>query len=56
VIFLWYITTSDVDSVERWCGYKTQTAHSEQKVYVHDYMESDWVLCCRQTFKWCQNE
>jgi hypothetical protein len=25
VIFLWYITTSDVDSVERLCAHKTDT-------------------------------
>jgi hypothetical protein len=54
VVFLWYIIMSDVDSVERWYGDKTETANSEQKVYVHDYMESDWVLYCRQTSKWYQ--
>jgi hypothetical protein len=26
------------------------------KVYADDSMESDWVLCCRQTFKYYQNE
>jgi uncharacterized protein involved in type VI secretion and phage assembly len=54
--FLWYITTSDVDSVERWCDHKTETANSEQTVYVYDYMESDCVLCCQKASKWYQNE
>jgi hypothetical protein len=52
LVFLWYITMSHVDSVERWCGNKTETANSEQKVYVYDYLESEWVSCCRQPSKW----
>jgi hypothetical protein len=38
-------------TLSRGCREKTETANSEQRIYVHDYMESDRVQCCRQTSK-----
>jgi hypothetical protein len=45
--FLQYITASDVDSVERWCGHKIETWYSEQKHYIYEHMESNRLLCRR---------
>jgi hypothetical protein len=37
---MWTLSRDDMATKPR------QQIHSK-KVYVHDYMESDWVLCCR---------
>jgi hypothetical protein len=46
------------DTSPRWCKLcreimwlQNRDSKFRAKVYVHDYMESDWVLCCRQTSK-----
>jgi hypothetical protein len=54
--FFEYITTSHVDSVEKWYGHKTEIWYSEQRIHIYNHMESEWFLCCRQIAKWCQNE
>jgi hypothetical protein len=40
MIVLGYITTSHVDSVERWRDHKSETWYPEQIIHVHDHMES----------------
>jgi hypothetical protein len=56
LIFLQYITTSHVDAIEKWCDHKTETWYSEQRIHVYNHMESQRLLCCRQTPKSYQNE
>jgi hypothetical protein len=56
VVFLEYITTSYMDSIERWCDHKAETWCSEHKILVSHHLESEQLLCCRETPKWYQNE
>jgi hypothetical protein len=45
-LFLKYITTSRVDAIEKWYGYKIETWYSEQRIHVHNHMESQRLLYC----------
>jgi hypothetical protein len=56
VVCLRYIAMSNMDGIERQYGHKIEAANSDPRVYVYDYMQSQRLLCCRQTPKWYENE
>jgi hypothetical protein len=64
-IILWLAMNLGLSSIDhhvacRLCRemMKPQNRHSifRTEIHIYDHMESDRLLCCRQTSKWCQNK